>query len=49
MPLKQGSSEETISENIKREKEAHPEMSTAQAVAIAYSVARENKKNKKEG
>lgn len=39
MPLKEGSSKKTISENIKTEKEAHPNMSTAQAVAIAYNVA----------
>ena len=29
-----------ISENIRREKRAHPEMSNKQAVAIALSVAR---------
>ena len=43
MPLikgKKAATKEGISENIRREKKAHPEMSIKQAVAIAYSVAR---------
>ncbi len=43
MPLVKGSkakSKKGISENIRREKHAHPEMDTKQAVAIAYSEAR---------
>jgi hypothetical protein len=43
MPLVKGKKARTrkgISENIRREKHAHPEMSTKQAVAIAFSVAR---------
>jgi len=43
MPLvkgKKAKSRKGISENIRREKRAHPEMSNKQAVAIALSVAR---------
>lgn len=43
MPLVKGSkakSKKGISENIRREKEAHPEMPVKQAAAIAYSTAR---------
>jgi len=43
MPLVKGKkarSRKGISENIRREKHAHPEMSNKQAVAIALSVAR---------
>jgi len=40
MPLKEGSSQETISENIRRELHHHPEMDPKQAAAIAYSKAR---------
>jgi hypothetical protein len=43
MPLVKGKKAKTrkgISENIRREKHAHPEMSTKQAVAIALSIAR---------
>lgn len=45
MPLIKGpkaKTKEGISENIRREKRAHPEMSIKQAVAIAYSVARKS-------
>lgn len=50
MPLVKGKKAKTkkgISENISREKHAHPEMKTKQAVAIAYSVARKSKGKKK--
>jgi hypothetical protein len=43
MPLlkgKKAKSRKGISENISREKRAHPEMQTKQAVAIALSIAR---------
>jgi len=43
MPLvkgKKAKSKKGISENIRREKHAHPEMAIKQAVAIAYSQAR---------
>lgn len=40
MPLKEGSSQETISENIRTELHKHPEMDPKQAAAIAYSKAR---------
>ena len=46
MPLIKGPKAKTkkgISENIRREKRAHPEMSIKQAVAIAYSLARKVK------
>lgn len=42
MPLKQGYSKQTIKKNI--EKEIHAGKSPQQAVAIAYSVAKEAKK-----
>mgnify|MGYP001575319001 CR=1 FL=1 len=50
MPLVKGSKAKTkkgISENIKREKHAHPDMPIKQAVAISYSVAGKSKKKKK--
>jgi hypothetical protein len=47
MPLKKGKSKKTISENIRTEKHANPEMPIKQAVAIAYSTARKSKKGKK--
>jgi hypothetical protein len=40
MPLKEGTEPETISENIRRELHAHPNMDRKQAAAIAYSKAR---------
>jgi hypothetical protein len=43
MPLLKGKkarSRKGISENIRREKRAHPEMPTKQVVAIALSIAR---------
>ena len=49
MPLLKGKKAKTkkgISENIKREMHAHPEMNPKQAVAIAYSVAKKSKKKK---
>jgi hypothetical protein len=36
-----------ISENIRREKHAHPDMPIKQAAAIAFSTARGGKKRKK--
>lgn len=50
MPMVKGAKARTkkgFSENIRREKEAHPEMPTKQAVAIAYSVASKSKKSPK--
>lgn len=50
MPLLKGSkakSKKGISENIRREKHAHPNMKVSQAAAIAYSEARGGKKRKK--
>jgi predicted house-cleaning NTP pyrophosphatase (Maf/HAM1 superfamily) len=46
MPLENGSSQKVISNNIETEKNAHPEMPTKQAAAIAYSKARESSKTK---
>lgn len=50
MPLVKGKAAKTkkgISENIRREKHAHPNMDIKQAAAIAYSTARNGKKKKK--
>lgn len=50
MPLLKGvkaKSKKGISENIRREKHAHPDMPIKQAVAIAYSQSRGGKKRKK--
>lgn len=45
MPLKKGSSEKTISENIKKlRKEGYPEN---QAIAIAEHTARKSKKSRR--
>ena len=49
MPLVKGAKAKTkkgISENIRREKEAHPEMPVKKAAAIAYSTARAPAKKK---
>lgn len=43
MPLIHGKSQKAISKNIETEKNAHPDMSNAQAAAIAYSEARRAK------
>ena len=53
MPLVKGKSKKAISENIRREKRAHPEMPQKQAAAIALSEARRSgadiPKRKKKG
>lgn len=47
MPLKKSASKKALSENIRTEKHAHPEMPIKQAVAIAYSVKRKAQGKKK--
>lgn len=49
MPLLPGKSQAVISENIRREKHAHPGMKLDQAIAIAYSKAGLSRKKKKKG
>lgn len=46
MPLKHGSSQKVISENIRELMHANPERNQKQAVAIAFSEARKSKKRK---
>jgi hypothetical protein len=40
MPLKRGTSQKVVSQNIRTELKAHPEMKNKQAVAIAMETAR---------
>lgn len=40
MPLKKGTSQKVVSDNIRTEMHAHPEMKQKQAVAIAMNTAR---------
>ena len=49
MPLKSGKSQATISKNIEIEKNAHPNMSNAQAAAIAYSQSRKTGRDDDKG